>query len=161
MQPDIFIPYAQASGLDVAALHDAFGCAYSSAALRMTELVRDPPLLVVLYERKERGDPAHWPAVSRPEDLTVKVVKRTPGFTPGGSPLLFGARGSVPYKHRSLPAGSLAERAAQSGRPEYAEGEGLAAIAKPVLWKGRLAKVIVLAVSYQDRHLLARQATGW
>ena len=33
MQPRIFLPYAQASGLDVAALHDVFGCAYSSAAL--------------------------------------------------------------------------------------------------------------------------------
>ena len=42
MQPDIFLPYAQASGLDVVALHDVFGRAYSSAALRLAEVVRDP-----------------------------------------------------------------------------------------------------------------------
>ncbi len=154
MQPDIFLPYAQASGLDVTTLHEQFGCAYSSAALRLAELVRDPPLLVVLYERKERGDPAHWPAHLRPDDLTVKVVKRTAGFAPSGSPLLCGARGGVPWKHKSLPAGSLAERAAHSGRPEYAEGDGLAVVATPVLWKRRLAKMIVVAVPCEHHSVL-------
>ena len=73
MQPDIFLPYAQASGLDVAVLHDAFGCAYSSAALRLAEVVKDPPFMVVLYEREERGDPAGW---SGPPVLRARVVKR-------------------------------------------------------------------------------------
>ena len=157
MQPDIFLPYAQASGLDVKTLHDQFGCAYSSAALRLAELVRDPPLLVVLYERKERGDPAHWPAHFRPGELTVKVVKRTAGFAASGSPLLCGARGGVPWKHKSLPAGSPAERAAHSGQSEYAEGDGLAVVATPILWKGRLAKVTVVAVPWERRSVLEPQ----
>ena len=58
MQPDIFLSYARASGLDVATLHEQFGCAYSSVAIRIAEVVRDPPLLVVLYEREEQGHPA-------------------------------------------------------------------------------------------------------
>lgn len=157
LQPDVFLPYARASGLDVAALQDQFGWAYSSAALRLAELVRDPPLLVVLYERKERGDPAHWPAHFRPGDLAVKVVKRTAGFAASGSALLCGARGGVPWKHKSLPAGSLAVCVAQSGMHQYAEGDGLAVTAQPILWKGRLAKVIVVAVPWERRDVLLPQ----
>ena len=154
MQPDIFLPYAQASGLDVTALHDQFGCAYSSAALRMAELVRNPPLLVVLYEREERGDPEGW---TEPPTLRAGVVKRTAGFGARRSPLLNGWRGGMPHKSKALPAGSLAERAAQSGSAEYAEEDGVAAIATPVHWKGRLAKVIVVAVPWERRSVLEPQ----
>ena len=154
MQPDIFLPYAQASGLDVAALHEVFGCAYSSAALRLAEVMRDPPMLVVLYERVERGDPAGW---TGPALLSARVVKRTAGFGAQRSGLLNGQRGGMPRKDKALPCGSLAERAAHSGDAEYAEGDGLAAIAKPVLWKGRLAKVIVVAVPWERRSVLDPQ----
>ncbi len=154
MQPDIFLPYARASGLDVAALHEQFGCAYSSAALRLAELVRDPPLLVALYEREGRGDPEGW---AEPAILTARVVNRTVGFGARRSRLLNGRRGGMPQKRKALPAGSLAERAAHSGRPEYAEGDGLAVAAKPVLWKGRLAKVIVVAVPWEYRRVLEPQ----
>ena len=154
MQPDVFLPYARASGLDVATLHDQFGCAYSSVALRMAELVRDPPLLVVLYEREERGDPEGW---TDPPTLRAGVVKRTAGFGARRSPLLNGRRGGMPHKGKALPAGSLAEGAAKSGRAEYAEEDGVAAIATPVHWKGRLAKVIVVAVAWENRSVLKPQ----
>ncbi len=154
MQPDIFLPYAQASGLDVVALHDVFGCAYSSAALRLAEVVRDPPLLVVLYEREERGDPAGW---TEPAVLRARVVKRTEGFGARPSRLICGSRGGMPRKDKALPAGSLAERAAHSGEMEFAEGDGLAVAARPVLWKGRLAKVIVVAVPWERRSVLEPQ----
>ena len=154
MQPDIFLPYAQASGLDVVTLHDVFGCAYSSAALRLAEVVRDPPLLVVLYEREDRGDPEGW---TDPAVLRARVVKRTAGFGPRRSRLLNGRRGGMPRKDKALPSGSLAEWAAHSGSAEYSEGDGLAAIAKPVLWKGRLAKVIVVAVPWERRSVLEPQ----
>ncbi len=154
MQPEVFLSYARASGLDVATLHDQFGCAYSSAALRMAELVRDTPLLVVLYEREERGDPEGW---TEPAILTAGVVKRTAGFGARRSPLLNGRRGGMPQKRKALPGGSLAERAAQSGRAEYDEEDGVAAIAAPVFWKGRLAKVIVVAVPWENRSVLEPQ----
>ncbi len=154
MQPDVFLPYARASGLDVTTLHDQFGCAYSSVALRMAELVRDTPLLVVLYEREERGDPEGW---TEPPTLRAGVVKRTAGFGARRSPLLNGRRGGMPHKSKALPAGSLAERAAQSGRAEYAEEDDVAAIAAPVFWKGRLAKVILVAVPWERRSVLEPQ----
>ena len=59
-----------------------------------------------------------------------------------------------------LPSGSLAESAARSGRPEYAEKDGIAVVAKPVMWKGRVAKVAVVAVNYGDRAVLAPQICG-
>ena len=154
MQPDIFLPYAQASGLDVAALHDVFGCAYSSAALRLAEVVRDPSLLVVLYERDERGDPEGW---TGPAVLRARVVRWTAGFGARRSRLLNGRRGGMPRKDKALPSDSLAERAAHSSSVEYAEADNVAAIAKPVLWKGRLAKVIVVAVPWERRGVLEPQ----
>ncbi len=157
LQPDIFLPYAQASGLDVAALHDVFGCAYSSAALRLAEVVRDPPLLVVLYEHTERGDPAAW---TEPPLLCCRVVKRTAGFGARRSRLLNGRRGGMPRRDKAIPSGSLAERAAHSGQPEYAEADGLAVIANLVRWKGRLAKVIVVAVPWERRSSLEPQLGG-
>ena len=160
MQPDIFVAYAHASGLDVAALHDVFGCAYASVSIRLAEALRDPPLLVVLYEREERGDPEGW---TGPPVLRAKVVNRTAGFRARASRLTGGWRGGVPQKGRSLPQGSLAEQAAHSGRPEYAEGDGIAVIATPVLWKGRLAKVVVVAVPWERRRALEPQLgkQGW
>ncbi|MDE2682879.1 MAG: hypothetical protein OXI54_01850 [Chloroflexota bacterium] len=154
MQADIFLSYAHASGLDVVALHNAFGCAYSSAALRLAEVVRDPPLMAVLYEREEEGDPTGW---TGPAVLRARVVKRTAGFGASSSRLICGRRGGLPRRDKALPYGSLAERAVHSGEIEYAEGDGLAAIAKPVLWKGLLAKVIVVAVPWEHRQALEPQ----
>ena len=89
--------------------------------------------------------------------LPPKVVKRTAGFRARSSRLLGGWRGGMPNKYRTIPRGSLAEQAARSGRPEYAEGDGIAALATPVLWKGRLAKVIVVAVPWEHRRALEPQ----
>ena len=155
MQPEIFSLLAGASGLDVGALQREYRCSYASVTIRLTEVLRDQPLLAVLYERKERGDPAGWPET--PARLFATVAKRTAGFGARRCRLLGGWRGGVPRQGRPLPSGSLAERAAQSGRPEYAEGDGLAVIATPVFWKGRLAKVIVVAVPWEHRNILEPQ----
>lgn len=154
MQPDIFSAYAQASGLDVVALHDQFGCSYASAALRLAEVVRDPPLMVVLYEHTERGDPAGW---MEPPALRAKVVRRTAGFRARRSRLTGGWRGGMPHKGRAIAPGSLAERAARSARVEYAEADGIAGVAAPVVWKGRLAKVVMIAVHWEHRRALEPQ----
>ena len=45
----------------------------------------------------------------------------------------------------------------QSGRAEYAEEDGVAVVAKPVMWKGRLAKVAVVAVPWELRRALEPQ----
>ena len=79
---------------------------------------------------------------------------------PPASPLLCVCRGGIPHRNSPLPSGSLAERAVQSGRPEYAEEEGIAVGAKPVMRKGRVAKVAAVAVPYGDRAVLTPQLGG-
>ena len=155
--PETFSAYAQASGLDVVELHNVFRCAYSSVTIRLFEVLGRQPLLTVLYEREEQGDPVDWPAPTRLGDLRVKVMKRTAGMGQPRSPLLNGWRGGIPRKGKRLSAGTVAEQTARSGRPEYAEGDGLAVVATPVLWKGRLAKVVVVAVPWEHRRVLEPQ----
>ena len=157
MPPETFAAYALTSGLDVVALQGVFQCSYASVAMRLAEVMRQQPLAVLLYERKDKGDPSGWPDPVNPESFRAAVVKRTAGFGPPGSPLFCGWRSGVPRPGKSLPSGSLAEQAVRSGRPEYAEEDGIAIAAKPVLWKGRVAKVGVVAVPYGDRAVLAPQ----
>ena len=157
MPADIFDAYARASGLDVVALHSVFRCSYAAAAIRLGEVMDCQPLFVALYERDDAGDPADWPEGTETHTLRAKVVKRTAGFTPPASPLLCGCRGGIPHRNSPLPSGSVAEQAVQSGRPEYAEEDGIAVVAKPVLWKGRVAKVIVVAVPQLHRDVLLFQ----
>ncbi|MDE2781014.1 MAG: hypothetical protein OXI91_15260 [Chloroflexota bacterium] len=157
MPPETFAAYALASGLDVVALKNVFRCSYSAVAIRLGEVMDRHPLLAVLYERKEQGDPSCWSSPTKLADLRVTVMKRTADMGPHRSRLLNGWRGGIPRKAKSLSAGSLAEQAARSGGPEYAESDGIAVVATPVLWKGRLAKVIVVAVPWEHRRMLEAQ----
>ena len=160
MPPETFTAYALASGLAVAALQGAFQCSYASVAMRLAEVMRQQPLAVLLYERKDKGDPAGWPDPVNFESLKATVVKRTRGFGLPSSPLLCGWGGGIPRPGKALPSDSLAELAARSGGAEYAEDDGFAVAAKPVIWKGRIAKVSVVAVPYGDRKALAPQLSG-
>ena len=160
MPADIFDAYARASGLDVVALHGVFRCSYAAAAIRLGEVMDGQPLFVALYERDAAGDPADWPERTEPHALRAKVVTRTAGFAPPASLLLCGCRGRIPHRNSPLPSGSLAEQAVQSGRTEYAEEEGIAVAARPVLWRGRVARLAVVAVPYGDRAVLTRQLGG-
>ena len=157
MPPETFSAYAQASGLDVVELHRVFRCSYSAAALRLGEVLCAQPLAVVLYEREEDSDPATWERPTKLGDLRATVVRRTAGFPPLRSRLLTGWRNGSPRSGKPLSSGSLAERAARSGGTEYAEGDGIAVVAAPVLWKGRLAKIIVVAVPWEQRRVLEPQ----
>ena len=157
MPAETFAAYTLASGLDVVALKKVFRCSYSAVAIRLGEVMDRQPLLAVLYERKEQGDPACWPFPTRLTDLRATVVMRTADMGPSRTRLLNGWRGGIPRKGKPLSAGSLAEQAARSGRPEYTESDGIAVVATPVLWKGRLAKMIVVAVPSEHQRVLEPQ----
>ena len=160
MPADIFDAYARASGLDVVALRGVFRCSYAAAAIRLGEVMDRQPMFVALYERDEAGDPEDWPEESSLDTLRAKVVKRTAAFAPPVSPLLCGCRGGIPHRNSPLRSGSLAEQTVHTGRAEYAEEDRIAMAARPVLWKGRVAKVAVVAVPFQDRAVLAPQVGG-
>ena len=160
MQPEGFLALAEASGLDVTALQREYRYAYAAVALRLAEVVRHPPLLTVLYEHPNRRDPAEWPAGDDLAALRVKVVRRTAGFGPSRSRLINGRRSGVPGKSKPVPPGCLAELAAQSRSLEYAEADGFAVVARPVYWKGRLAKLLIVAVPYGERGALLPQLSA-
>ena len=157
MQPGEFRDLALASGLDVIALQREYRYAYAAVALRLSEVVSSLPYFVVLYERPGRSDPAEWPIGDDLAALRATVVKRRIGMAPPASWLITGKRGGIPQRHRRVPAGSLAERAARSGEPEYDEAGGIVAVATSVTWKGHLAKLAVVAVPGEFRAVLEPQ----
>ena len=143
MQPRAFKPLAREWGLDVLALQRAFRCSYAAVSIRMAEALRDPPLMVVLYAREDGRDPKDR---ADSPDLRVTVARRTRGFgTPSDYPIC-GERGGVPRWGRPVPPGSLAAQAARYGAARFALGGGYAALARPVIRMGKLARVVVVAV---------------
>jgi hypothetical protein len=167
MPPDVFSPFAEASGFDVVALQGMYQRAYSSVAIRLAEVMRHQPLLAVLYERKQKGEPWEWPLTATPDDFTAKVVARTPGFRlrMQKRPFYY-LRGLLPRRHAPPAPGSVAERVILTGRPVYVErvsgydlwrNDDVTVAARPVVWHGRVAKVALVAVPYRDRSVLAPQ----
>ena len=55
MQPRAFEPLALEWGLDVLKLQQAFRCSYAAVSIRMAEVLRDPPLMVVVYGDERRA----------------------------------------------------------------------------------------------------------
>ena len=166
MQPEPFEAFAMATGLDVIALKGQFQCSYASVALRLGEVLSRLPLLAVLYQRKEQGEPSSWCPAPEASDFKASVVVRTPGFGVRTSRMLCGVRGGMP-RWGSVPyIGSMAARVALAGGFGYAEeepggGDGdIAVAARPVIWYGRIAKVAVVAVPYGDRRILSPQLSG-
>ena len=154
MQPKVFLVMALASGLDVLALQRMYRCSYASVAMRLAEVVRHPPLMVVLYENTERGDPAGW---EQPPSLTATVVKKTRGMSVPNSFTIRGARGGVPRRGSPPSPGSLADLVIRCGRTQSAREGGHTVVARPVFWKGKLAKVVVVAVPERDSSILDPQ----
>ena len=167
MPPATFSLFAEASGFDVVALQETYQRAYSSVAIRLAEVMRHQPLLAVLYEHREKGDPRLWPPTTTLDDFTAKVVVRTPGFRlrMQKRPLSY-LRGLLPRRGAPPAPGSVAERVILTGRPVYVErvsgydlwrNDDVTLAARPVIWYGRVAKIAVVAVPYRDRSVLAPQ----
>ena len=121
MQPGPFSAYALATGLDVVALRGHYDLSYAALALRLGEVMRSQPMLAVLYERRERGDPGLWVEIPSMETFRASVAVRTPRFGVRDSRMLCGARGLMPVRGRPLSPGSAAERVVLTGRACYAE----------------------------------------
>ena len=154
MQPRAFEPLALEWGLDVLRLQRAFRCSYAAVSIRLAEVLRDPPLMVVLYAGEDGRDTKDW---ADSTGLRVKVARRTRGFgTPRDFPIC-GERGGVPRGGRAIPPGSLAEQAVRYGTARYAHYGGYAALARPVIRNGMLARVVVVAVPEDAAAVLGPQ----
>ena len=167
MQPRWFSIFAEASGFDVVALHEAYGRAYSSLTIRLAEVMRNQPLLAVLYERREPGKPQRWNAIPSPELFRATVVARTPGFKlrTVKKPMRY-LRGYLPRRGAPPSQCSVAERVVLTGRPAFVERvsgydlwhhDDVTVAARPVFWYGKLARVSLVAVPYWDRSVLKPQ----
>ncbi len=168
MQPEVFHPFVERSGLDVVTLQRMYTKrAYSSVALRLVEVMQHQPLLCVMYERREEGEPHLWVPDSLPEMFRTTVVARTRGFKLRTTrrPLSL-LRGLLPRRGDPPAPGSIAERVILSGRPfcvdrvsgyDLWHADDLIVAARPVIWNGRVAKVAVIAVPYRDRSVLQPQ----
>ena len=82
MQPEGFAALAEATGFDVIAMKREYGRALASVALRLSEVMRDQPLLAVLYERGKREGPL-FRTTAPVAYFRALVVARTPGFGRG------------------------------------------------------------------------------
>ncbi len=153
MQPRAFEPLALEWGLDVLRLQQAFQCSYAAVALRLTEVLRRPPLMVVVYGTNDRRDSLNG---AGPSELRAIVACRTQGF---GTPVfpVCGSRGGIPRRDRLIPEGSLAEQAARCRTARYAQHGGYAVIARPVVRQGKVTKVVVVAVPESDADVLGPQ----
>ena len=167
MQPYWFSLFAEASGFDVVALQETYRRAYSSLTVRLAEVMLHQPLLAVLYERMEDGEPREWAADPVPEAFTARVVVRTPGFRlrTRRRPLS-NLRGLLPRRDAPPAQCSVAERVILTGRPVYVDrvsgydlwrNDDVTVAARPASWHGRLAKIAVVAVPYRDRAVLRPQ----
>ncbi len=122
MQPAVFSLFAEATGLDVVALQRAYGRAYSSLTIRLAEVMRQQPLLAVLYERMDAEEPSLWREPPLPGQFRAAIVVRTPGYRlrlqrrP-----LSQLRGLLPRRGRPPASGSVVERVVQTGRPVCVE----------------------------------------
>ena len=151
MQPRAFEPLALEWGLDVLKLQQAFRCSYAAVSIRLAEVLRVPPLMVVLYAKEEGRDPGNQ------SDLRAKVALRTRGFgTPSDFPIR-GDRGGIPRWGKPIPTGSLADQAARSGTARYAQRGGYAALARPVIRNSQLPRVVVVAVPESHASVLGPQ----
>ena len=154
MQPRAFEPLALEWGLDVLLLQQAFRCSYASVSIRLAEVLRNPPLMVVLYAAEDDKDLRDR---ADSTGLRVKVARRTRGFgTPSDFPVC-GDRGGIPRSGRPIPPGSLAEQAVRYGTARYAQYGNYAALARPVIRQGKLKRVVVVAVPESCASVLSPQ----
>ncbi len=153
MQPRAFEPLALEWGLDVLRLLQAFRCSYAAVAIRLTEVLRRPPLMVVVYGTSDRRDSQNG---TGPSELRAIVARRTRGF---GTPVfpVCGSRGGIPRRGRPIPERSLADQAARYRTPRFAHKSGYAVIARPVIRQGKVTKVVVVAVPEEHSSVLEPQ----
>ncbi len=160
----LFAVSARKRGFDVIALHEEFGRSFASVTMRLAEVLDDPPLAAILYENRLKRSCAVGHSSNRLRPLRETVAVCVSGFEPLIQPMPRLIEDREPQIGEPPPDGSLADWAARTRTPLYAElkpckssSQGFAAAVRPYIWRGRLTKVVVLAVPHAHRDALGPQ----
>ena len=171
LQADVFRAFLLATGFDLLAVSRSFRRSYSSVIYRTKEVLgNELDFVIALYERTTPGDPQEWPTSVGPEEFRVGHLVRTAGFRLARPRVLAPPAGylrySLPVRRGRVHRGSSVERVIRTGQPVLVDrtpesdavGIGsLTALARPVRWHGKLAKVMLVAIPHRDRELLRPQ----
>ncbi|MFP3975663.1 MAG: hypothetical protein ACLFVK_05510 [Dehalococcoidia bacterium] len=180
MQKDVFIRAIRETGLDICSLRRYFAFShrsYSSVAIRIKELLKPPVVaegtdfLIAIYARGSDGEPDEWDLTACPEEFYAECVVKTQGIL-----LSRNKRGAsrrsyllprrlLPVKGEKPVAGSIVEQAIRCQQPlcyqdarfDLLGTNDMTILARPVYWKGRIAKAILVAVRKEDSYLLGKQ----
>jgi len=163
------------TGFDVVELHHRFCQAYSAVAIRAVEVLRAQPgnniqVLIAIYERNEpERDVSLWGDCSR-ETFQAKYVVKTPGIKISKKSWRIEApsypRHLLPKKGDKIIPGSVVDLVCNTCQPVYLERvtgfdfwgwNDLSVLARPVFWFGKLAKIVLVGVRYENRQLLQPQ----
>jgi hypothetical protein len=176
MQAKVFCSAFYETGLDVIQLHHRLNKAYSSIAIRARDLVNhdtDPisvDFIIAIYERNTQEHPQEWGLARHRENFRVRCAVRSPGIKLGRRGVNYRSprypRHLIPKRGDKVTPGSIADLVCDTCQAVYLERvigfdlwgwNELACLARPVLWFGKLAKIVLVAVRYQDRQLIQPQ----
>lgn len=126
--------------------------------------------MIAIYERKTQEHPREWEPLHHRKDFRVRFSVRSPGIKLGKRGGNYRAprypRHLIPQKGDKVIPGSIVDLVCDTYQPIYLEKvigfdfwgwNDLTFIARPVFWFGKLAKVVLVGVRYEDRHLLQPQ----
>ena len=168
MQPGLFTLFTETSGFNVLELRKAYRRSYATLTLRMAEVMAHQPLRIALYDRATAGPAGEEPTPPVLSSFFPSVIAGTPGFSiqaRPGSPLSL----EIPRRGKPATQGSAVDRASSTGEPVFLKvrgggmmsGEdGMALVARPVIWKGEVEKVAFVAVPISHRDKLTHGLRG-
>ncbi|MBD3342426.1 MAG: ImmA/IrrE family metallo-endopeptidase [Candidatus Lokiarchaeota archaeon] len=158
------------TGFDALKIREMFFRSYSSAVLRMASVLYGKQRFIgVLYEKVNPMDHLENNFESKifgkPQPLETTYVIKKPKIKRGKN------NGRIlwcmlPRKDRYFEDGSLADECFTQGRSIYRDrvkgfdlfgDDEFSFIARPVIWKSGISKVILIGVPYKDRNLLDKQ----
>ncbi len=161
MQRETFSLFALASGLDVVTLQHAYRRSYASVAFRLVEVLPNTPFSVLIYRRREDGEPEEWGDDAVTGDFRAEAAVCSKEFHVWTRGVDNGLALGVTARKGDLPGQeSVARQVVATGRAAFSETPDVFAIAKPVLWRHKLAKVVTVMVPRSSRGLMEPQLAG-
>jgi len=175
MQAGLFHKALYDTGFDIVQLHHRFYKAYSAIAIRACDLVKhkefpiNTEFIIAVYERKSQENPREWGIHDR-DSFLINCTVRSPGIKLGPRGLNYRSprypRHLMPKKHDKVVPESIVDLVCNTCKPVYLEKatgfdfwglNDLSFIAQPVFWYGKLAKIVLVGVKYEDRLVLQPQ----